>query len=67
MKELYSLPMLNTSWETISINFIIEFPESTGFDIVMTVVDFISRRAYFIPTHTIITIEDPMRLFQHHI
>jgi len=67
MKELYSLPMLNTSWETISINFIVEFPESTEFDMIMAVVDSISKRAYFIPTHTIITIENAIRLFQHHI
>lgn len=44
-----------------------ELPEPTGFDIVMIVVDSISKKTYFIPAYTIVIVEDTIRLFLYHI
>jgi hypothetical protein len=41
----------------ISINFIVEFPESHGYDTIMNVVDSITKHVHFIPMHTTITAE----------
>lgn len=44
-----------------------ELPEPTGFDMVMIVVDSISKKTYFIPAYTIVIAEDTIRLFLYHI
>jgi len=61
LRELYLLPILDTRWETININFIVELSESTRFNIVITVVDSISKKDYFISTHTTVTVKDTAR------
>jgi len=33
----------------------------------MTVIDFISKRVYFVPTHTTVTAEGAARLFLHYV
>jgi len=47
--------------------FIIELLKLSEYDVVMTMVDLISKRAYFIPTHTTVTAEGTVRLFLHHM
>ena len=54
-------------WETISINFVVELPESIGFDTVIIIVDSILKRVYFILTHMIVTIENVTRLFLYYV
>jgi len=51
----------------LSIYFVVELPKSSGHDAVMTIVDLVSKRAYFVPTHTIVTTEGAVRLFLHHV
>jgi len=51
----------------LSVDFVVELPESSGHDIVMTVVDSISKRIHFVPTHIMITAEGAARLFLHHV
>jgi hypothetical protein len=46
----------------ISVNFIVELPESHGYDTIMNVIDSASKCAHFIPTHTTITAEGAARL-----
>jgi len=46
---------------------VVELPESFRHDAVMTVVDAVSKRVYFIPTHTMVTAERAARLFLHYI
>jgi len=46
---------------------VVELPESSGHDAIMTVVDSISRRVYFVPTYTTVTAEEAARLFLHHV
>jgi len=55
MGELVPLPIPEHQWDTISVDFIVELPESNGYDAVMNVVDSASKRAYFISTNTMIT------------
>jgi len=49
------------------VDFLVELLELSGFDIVMTVVDSVSKIAYFIPIHTTVTVKSTARLFLHHI
>ena len=45
----------------------VELPESSKHDTIMTVVDSVSKRVHFIPIHTTVTVEGVARLFFHHI
>ena len=51
----------------LSVDFVVELPESSGHDAVMTVVDSVSKRVHFVPTHTTVTVEGAARLFLHHV
>jgi hypothetical protein len=65
--ELQPLPVPPEWWDTISMDFIMELPESQGFNAIMVVVDLVAKRAHFVPIHTIVTANRTARLFLHHI
>jgi len=65
--ELHPLRIPDSRWDTLSVDFIVELPLSSGHDAVMTVVDSVSKRAHFIPTHTTVTAEGAARLFLHQV
>src|ERR1700742_3336994 len=65
--ELVPLPIPESRWDTISVDFVVELPTSSGYDAVMTVVESVSKRAHFIPTHTTVTAEGAARLFLHNV
>ena len=65
--ELSPLPTPESHWDTISINFIVELPESHSYDAIMNVVDSMSKVSHFIPTHTMITALGAAHLFLMHI
>jgi len=65
--ELHPLPVPSAPWETISVDFIVELPESSGHDAVMVVVDSDTKRAHFAPTLTTITASGTARLFLQHV
>jgi len=67
VRELYFILVPDTRWDTFSINFVVELPESSGYDAVMTVVDSVSKRAHFIPMHMTVTVEGAARLFLHQV
>ena len=67
IRELALLPVPEFRWDTISIDFIIELPESDGYDVVMNVVDSMSKMSHFILTHTTITAFGAARLFLTHV
>ena len=59
-KRLYSitpLSILDAQWDTLSIDFVVELPKSSGHDAVMMVVDAVSKRVHFILMHTMVTVE----------
>jgi len=47
----------NAWWDMLSVNFVVELPESSGHNAVMTVVDAVSKRVHFIPMHMMVTAE----------
>lgn len=65
--ELHPLPIPQQRWEQISVDFIAELPEAHGYDAVMNVVDSVSKRAHFLPTHTTISAEGAARLYLTHV
>ena len=67
VSELQPLSVLDTRWDTLSVDFVVELLESSGHDAVMTVMDSISKRVHFVPMHTTVTAEGAARLFLHHV
>jgi len=67
VSELHPLRILDSQWDTLSVDFIVELPLSSGHNAVMTVVDSVSKQAHFIPMHTMVTAEDIARLFLHQV
>jgi len=65
--ELQPLSVPDAQWDTLSVDFVVELPESSGHDAVMMVVDAVSKRVHFIPTHTTVTVEGVARLFLHYV
>jgi len=65
--ELHPLQIPNSQWDTLSVDFVVELPLSSGHDAVMTVVDSVSKQAHFIPMHTTVTVEGVARLFLHQV
>ena len=65
--ELQLLSILDAQWDMLSVNFVVKLPESSRHDAVMTVVDSISKRVYFVPMHTTVTAEGAARLFLYHV
>ena len=65
--ELHPLWILDSQWDMLSVDFIVELSLSSRCDAVMTVVDSVSKRAYFIPTHMTVTVEGVARLFLHQV
>jgi transposase InsO family protein len=63
MGELHSSETPEAPWDTISVDFIVELPESHGYDTIMCVVDSLTKRVHFIPTHTTINAEGTALLF----
>jgi len=54
-------------WDTLSVDFVVELPESSGHNAVITVVDAVSKRVHFILTHTMVTAERAAQLFLHYV
>ena len=48
MGELHLLPIPNTPWDTISVDFIMELPESNGQDSIMVVVNSVTKCSHFV-------------------
>jgi hypothetical protein len=61
--ELHPSDTPDAPWEVISVNSTVELPESHGYDAIMCVVDSLTKRAHFIPTHTTINAEGTALLF----
>ena len=65
--KLHPLPIPDAPWDTISINFIVELPESHGHDAAMVVMDSVNKMAHFILTFVTISAARSARLFVQHV
>jgi len=65
--KLHPLQISDLQWDTLSVDFVVELPLSSRHNAVMTVVDLVSKRAHFIPTHTTVTVEGAAWLFLHQV
>jgi hypothetical protein len=63
ISELHPSETPEAPWETIIVDFIVELPESHGYDAIMCVVDSLTKRTHFIPTHTTLNAEGTALLF----
>jgi hypothetical protein len=63
ISELHPSETPEAPWDMISIDFIVELPESHGYDTIMCVVNSLTKRTHFIPTHTTINAEGTALLF----
>jgi transposase InsO family protein len=65
--ELHPVAIPTRRWEQITVDFIVELPQAHGYDAVMNIVDSLSKRAHFIPTHTTISAEGAARMYLTHV
>jgi len=65
--KLHPLWILDSRWDTLSVDFIVELPSFSRHNAVMTVVDSVSKQVHFIPTHMTVTAEGAARLFLHQV
>jgi len=66
-KSLKQLPISEWSWNSISMDFIKKFLSSSGFNIILVIVDQLTKQAIFIPAHDTITSTDLACLFVLHV
>ena len=67
MGELHPLPVPDSPWDGISVDFISELPEANGKDCIMVVVDSITKHSHFINTVTTISAIGSARLYVKHV
>jgi len=67
VSELQLLSIPDAQWDMLSVDFVIELPESSRHDAIMTVMDAVSKRVHFILTHTMVIAEGAARLFLYYI
>ena len=65
--HLKPLPTPDTRWHTVSVDFIVELPQSDGHDAIMVVVDSLTKRVHFLPVNTTITTVGSARQFRDHV
>ena len=65
--ELHLLPIPDALWDTISVDFIVELPESEGKDTVMVVVDSVTKCGHFVDMVTTLSTAGTARLYIQHI
>jgi hypothetical protein len=65
--HLEPLPTPDTWWHTVSVDFVVELPESDGYDAVMVVVDSLTKRVHFNPVNTTITAVGSARQFRDNV
>ena len=54
-------------WNSISIDFIEKLPSSSGYTLILVIVDHLSKQSLFIPTHDTITSPQLAQLFVLHV
>ena len=67
VRELHPLPIPDTLWDTISVDFIVELLESKEKDAVMVVVDSVTECGHFVDTVTTLSAVGMARFYVQHI
>jgi hypothetical protein len=65
--ELHPSETPEAPWDTISVDFIVELPESHGYDTIMCVIDSLTKQMHFIWMHTTINAEGTALLFSKEV
>ena len=65
--HLEPLPTPDIRWDNVSVDFVVELPESDGYDAIMVVVDSLCKRAHFLPVNTTITAVGSARQFRDNV
>ena len=65
--ELHPLPIPNTPWDTISVDFIMELPESNRQDSIMVVVDSVTKHSHFVSKVTTLSSIGAAQLYIRHV
>src|SRR5882724_11659619 len=65
--KLMSNRIHDCHWQTISVDLIMELPQSHGYNAIMVVIDHLSKCAHAIPTTSDVTASGIARLFRDHI
>ena len=66
--ELQPLPILARPWQSIGMDFLGPLPVSTdGYDMILIIVDRLTKMAHFIPTTSNVTTKQTAELFLQHI
>ena len=60
---LQSLPIPESPWSSISMDFIVQLPESKGYTVILVVVDRLTKMAHFITTTDDVNASDTLNLF----
>ena len=66
-RELHPLPIPDTPWDTASVDFIVELPESNGKDAIMVVVDSVTKCSHFVSMITTLTAARTAQLYLQHV
>ena len=65
--QLHPLLIPDALWDNVSVDFIVELPESHGKDVIMVVVNSITKRSRFISTVTTLLATGTAQLYLQHI
>jgi len=61
---LQPLPTPTKRWEQVTMDFIVQLPTThRGYDAIIVIVDRLSKRAHFCPTHTSVTAPEVAKIF----
>jgi hypothetical protein len=61
--EFHPTETPNDWWDIISVKFIVELPQVHNCDVIMAVIDSVTKCMHFIPTHTRLNVEGTVRLY----
>ena len=61
--ELNPLPVPDAPWDTISVDYIVELPESEGKDAIMVVVDSVTKCGHFVDMVTTLSAAGTAKLY----
>ena len=61
--KLHPLPIADAPWDTISVDFIVKLPQSNSWDVVMAIIDSVTKCTHFIDTETTISVLETTQLY----